>query len=137
MDKYDQFKEYVAIALERFKEIDRKTTIKLVSHLDADGICASSLMVKALNTDNRKYSISIVQQLTKEVIEGLSKEPYECYLFTDLGSGQLNLIQKKLAGRQVFIFDHHVPEKARLTGNIVHVNPHLFGIDGGTEICGA
>ncbi len=137
MDKYDHFKEHVAISLERFKEIDKKETIRLVSHLDADGICAAAIMVKALNTDNRKYSLSIVQQLTEEVMQGLSKEPYNYFVFTDLGSGQLSSIKKMFVGKQVLILDHHQPEKIKLTNNIVHVNPHLFGIDGGKEICGS
>jgi len=136
MDRYDQFKEHVAISLEKFKELDKKETIRLVSHLDADGICAAAIMVRALNTDNRKYSLSIVQQLTEEVIDGLVKEPYNYFVFTDLGSGQLASIKKKFVGKQILILDHHQPEKVRLTSNIVQVNPHLFGIDGGKEISG-
>ena len=77
------------ITLGRFKTGD------IVSHLDADGICASAIMVSALNTDNRKYSVSIVHQLTEEVIDSLSKEPYNYFVFTDLGSGQLSYIKKK------------------------------------------
>jgi len=137
MNKYDQFKEHLAISLERFKEVDKQETIRLVSHLDADGICAAAIMIKALNTDSRKYSVSIVQQLTNEVLDGLSKEPYQYYVFTDLGSGQLSSIKQRFVGKQVFILDHHTPETVRLTSNIVHVNPHLFGIDGGKEISGA
>ncbi|MBI2139780.1 DHH family phosphoesterase [Candidatus Woesearchaeota archaeon] len=137
MDNYSQFKEYMAVCLEKFKEIDRKETIRLVSHLDADGICACSIMVKALNTDNRKYSLSIVQQLTDDVILGLSKEPYEHFIFTDLGSGQLSFLKKHLFDRQVIVLDHHEPEKIKLPSSFVHVNPHLFGIDGGKEISGA
>lgn len=137
MDKYDCFKEHIEISLEKFKELDKKETIKLVSHLDADGICAAALMIKALNTDNRKYSVSVVQQLTLEVIEGLCKEPYPYFVFTDLGSGQLGFIAKYFVGKNVFILDHHEPEEVKLPGNIVHVNPHLFGIDGGVEISGS
>ncbi len=137
MDKYDQFKEHLAISLEKFKELDKKETIRLVSHLDADGICAAAIMIKALNTDNRKYSVSIVQQLTSEVIDGLCKEPYNYYIFTDFGSGQLSFIKEKFVGKQVFILDHHVPERVKLPGNIIQVNPHLFGIDGGKEISGS
>ena len=133
MDNYERFKEYLAIALERFKEIDKKETIRLVSHLDADGIAAVSIMMKALNLDNRKYSISIVQQLTADVVRSLAKEPYNNYVFTDLGSGQLSDIKKHLAGKNVFIFDHHQPDDEK-AANIVHVNPHLFGIDGSGEI---
>ncbi len=137
MNKYEQFKEHAEISLEKFKELDKKETIRLVSHLDADGTCAAAIMIKALNTDNRKYSISIVQQLTNEVIDSLAKEPYNYFVFTDLGAGQLGYIKKKLIGKQIFVLDHHQPEKVKLTNNIVHVNPHLFGIDGGSEISGA
>ncbi|MBS3097976.1 DHH family phosphoesterase [Candidatus Woesearchaeota archaeon] len=137
MDKYEQFKEYVEITLEKFKDIDKKETIRLVSHLDADGIAAISIMIRALNLDNRKYSISIVQQLNKNVIEELSKEAYNYFVFTDLGSGQLSFIKKILNDRKVFILDHHQPEEVKLTSNMVHVNPHLFGIDGSKEVSGA
>ena len=137
MNKYDEFKEHLAVSLEKFKELDKKETIRLVSHLDCDGICAAAIMIRALNTDNRKYSVSIVQQLTNDIIDSLSKEPYNYFIFTDLGSGQLSYIKEKFVGKQVFIFDHHKPEKVKLTSNIVHVNPHLAEIDGGNEISGA
>ncbi len=137
MDRYEQFKEYISVCLEKFKEIDKRETIRLICHLDADGISACSIMVKALNTDNRKYSISIVQQLTNELIDSLSKEPYNCFVFADLGSGKLSEIKKRFIGKQVFILDHHKPERVRLSSNIVHINPHIFGIDGSKEVSGA
>jgi len=137
MDKYEEFKEYLAVALERFKEWDKQETIRLISHLDADGIGACSIMVKALNTDNRKYSLSIVQQLTDEVLQELANEPYNHFIFTDLGSGNLSSIKKRFIGKQVFILDHHEPEPLHVNDNIMHINPHLFGIDGGTEVSGA
>src|SRR3989344_508850 len=137
MDKYERFKEYASIAFEKFKEVDKSETIRLVSHLDADGISAASILIKALNTDNRKYSISIVQQLTCDVINELSKEPYNVFVFTDLGSGQLKKIKEKLIGKQIFILDHHQPENVKAGSDVVHVNPHLFGIDGSKEVSGA
>ena len=137
MDKYASFKEGIGIAVERFKEIDKKETIRLVSHLDADGITACAIMIKLLNSNNRKYSVSIVQHLNPEVLVELSKEPYKYFMFTDLGSGQLKGIKEHLAGKTIFVFDHHKPEEVKLNGNIIHVNPHLFGIDGGKEISGA
>ena len=137
MDKYAQFKEHISHCLERFKEIDKRETIRLVSHLDADGISSCSLMVKALNTDNRKYSLSIVPSLSEEVISELAREPYQYFVFTDLGSGALSLLNKYLADRQIFVLDHHEIEDCKVNSHITHVNPHLFGIDGGKEISGA
>jgi len=136
VDKYKQFKESLKDAAKIFKKIENKT-IRIVSHLDCDGICACSILIKALNNENRKYSVSIVQQLNKQVIEELSNENNECIIFSDLGSGQLSNINCFLNEKKIFILDHHELEKADINENIVHVNPHLFGIDGGNEISGA
>jgi len=132
---YEEFKEHIKKCAEEFKKVDKKEVIRLVSHLDADGISASSIMIKLLNKDNRKYSVSIVKQLTKDVINGLRAEPYNCFIFTDLGSGQINEVRKSLSGKKLFILDHHQPES--FPDDVVHVNPHLFGFDGSMEISGA
>jgi single-stranded-DNA-specific exonuclease len=132
---YEGFKGHVRESAEKFKQLDKNETIRLIGHLDADGITASSLMIKLLNKENRKYSISIVTQLKKEIIDSLARESYKYYVFTDLGAGQLSYIQEKLKDKKVFVLDHHEPEK--VDNEIVHVNPHLFGIDGGKEISGA
>lgn len=65
MDSYELFKEDIKRVAEEFRKIDKNETIRLISHIDADGISAASLMIKCLNNENMKYSISIVQQLKK------------------------------------------------------------------------
>ena len=137
MDPYEQFNENLRQAAEEFKNVDKKEVIRLISHLDADGISAASIMIKLLNNDNRKYSVSIVPQLNRAVITQLATEPYNCFIFTDIGSGLLSEIQELLKGKKVFILDHHTIDKSADFGDIVFVNPHLFGIDGGKEISGA
>jgi|TARA_B100001971_G_scaffold202585_1_gene216507 RecJ-like exonuclease len=137
MDSYELFKEDIKKAVDEFKKIDRKEVIRIVSHLDADGLSAASIMVKCLNNDNRKYSISIIQQIKKEVLEELAREPYKYYVFTDIGSGAITGIEEKFKGKKVFIFDHHKPEKIDTKNNVFFVNPHKFGIDAGKEVSGA
>ncbi len=90
-----------------------------------------------MNLENRKYSVSIVQQLNRKIISEISEENYSCFFFTDIGSGKLNDIRSLLAGKKVFILDHHDPEDVDIDDSIVHINPHLFGIDGTREISGA
>ncbi|MBI4143613.1 DHH family phosphoesterase, partial [Candidatus Woesearchaeota archaeon] len=136
MDPYKQFDEQIKNAAEAFRQIDKKEVIRLISHLDADGISACAIMVKLLNNDNRKHSVSIVQQLNKAIISQLASEPYNCLIFTDIGSGAVNDIKEILKGRKVFILDHHSTEWND-EKDIVFVNPHAFGIDGGKEISGA
>jgi len=138
MDPYELFKEDIKKAVEAFKIIPKNDVIRVISHIDADGISAASLMVKCLNNDNRKYSISIIQQIKKETLEELAHESYNCYIFTDLGSGALTDIENLFTKKKVFILDHHEPEKSDFkSDNVFFVNPHKFGIDGGNEVSGA
>ncbi len=137
MDSYEQFDEQLRKAAEEFKAIDKKEVIRVVSHLDADGISACALMIKLLNIDNRKYSVSIVQQLNRKVLDQLVSEPYNCFIFTDIGSGVISDIKEMFKGKKVFVLDHHSVEQTDDFGKIAFVNPHLAGIDGGREISGA
>lgn len=136
MEKYKQFEQLLEKAVQEFKELDPNETIRIVSHLDSDGICASAILIKALNLENRKYTISIVHNLDETTIRGLAHENYKYNFFTDIGSGQLNLIKKYLSDRRIFILDHHEPEIKQMK-NLTHVNPHLVGIDGSNQVSGA
>jgi len=137
MDSYELFKEDIKKSADEFKKIDKKEIIRVISHLDADGISAASLMVKFLNNDNRKYSLSIVPQIKKETLQELARESYKYFVFADIGSGALTEIENLFSNKIVFILDHHEPEKLVTSKNIFFVNPHKFGIDGGIEVSGA
>ncbi|MBS3101054.1 DHH family phosphoesterase [Candidatus Woesearchaeota archaeon] len=137
MDCYEDFELQVRNAAEAFRQIDKKEVIRVISHLDADGISACSIMIKLLNNENRKYSVSIVQQLNRAVLSQLAAEPYKCFIFTDIGSGVAFEIRELLKDRKVFVLDHHSIEHYSPADNIVLVNPHICGIDGGREISGA
>lgn len=134
---YQKFKESVKEAVDRFRELDKKEPARVIAHLDADGIGACSILVKVFNTENMRYSISIVPQLTKDLINLFAKENYKNYFFVDIGSGMVKHISEKLKGKNIFILDHHGIEAEVNAQNLVHVNPHLFGIDGGKEISGS
>ncbi len=136
LEKYNLFKEHVKSVADKFKTIDKKEIIRVVSHLDSDGICAASILVNALKHENYKYIISIVQQLNKNILSKLVKEKYNYYVFTDIGSGQINTINELFKDKKVFILDHHQPE-SKTNDNIYHANPHLLDIDGGKEISGS
>ena len=134
--KYKAFKDLVRAKAEEFKQWDKKETLRVISHLDSDGICACSLLTHALNKENRKYSITIVPQLKEENIKELAQENYKYYIFTDLGSGNLKDINKYFKDKTVLILDHHQIQ-GQPAENISHINPLLFDIDGSKEISGA
>ena len=131
------FLQDVKLAALEFAKIPDDEVIRVISHLDADGISAASLMVKCLNNQNRKYSLSIIPQIKRETVEQLHREPYKYFIFTDLGSGVLKAMDEYFKDKKVFILDHHEPEKHEAGSNIIFVNPHKFGIDGGKQISGA
>ena len=137
MDKYENFYEQVRKAAKKFKEVDKKETVRLISHLDADGISACSIFVKLLNNENRKYVVSIVPQLNKEILSEFALENYKHYVFTDIGCGIISSMKEFLPGRDILILDHHNPEATEIPDNITIINPHYSGIDGGKEISGA
>ncbi|RMF06747.1 DHH family phosphoesterase [Candidatus Woesearchaeota archaeon] len=136
---YEGFFELVKRAASAIKSLDRSKQVRLVSHLDADGLSAASIMVRALNRENMRYSLSIVQQLNEEVIKGLEKENFETLIVTDLGSGQTIPLKQHLGDRRIIIIDHHIPQEEDNEQNekFIHVNPHLAGIDGSKEVSGA
>jgi RecJ-like exonuclease len=67
--------------------------------------------------------------------EVLSEKP-QLIVFTDLGSGYIDLLGEKLADFKIVILDHHQVIGEQAT-NFVHVNPHLHGIDGARDISGS
>ncbi len=123
-----EFKERLSRVAEQFKEIPEDEPMKVVSNLDADGISACAIMVKALKRLDRKHSVRILHQLREKELVELSEESYDYYVFTDLGSGDLPLIERVLGNAQVLVLDHHNPHGE--ANNVWHVNPHLDGVNG-------
>lgn len=118
--------------LNEFRKIDEP--IRVISHLDADGLSSAAIISKALKRNNNEFSLTIVRQLDETIIKELSLEDYNYFLFVDLGSGFLSYINRYLNDRKVFILDHHIPENVE--GNFTHVNPHVVGL-GSDSISGA
>ncbi len=116
-----------------FKEITKDKAIRIISHLDCDGICAAAIMVKLLSSRNQRYSLSIVPYISEELVSELSSEDYEHYVFLDLGSANIESISQKLEGKEVFIIDHH-EFMGEGKENISYLNPMAFGIDGTSEV---
>ncbi|MBG0769770.1 single-stranded-DNA-specific exonuclease RecJ [Methanococcus maripaludis] len=107
--------------------------IRIVTHHDPDGLTAGSIMLKTLLRLNKNVQMTILEHLSKESVEELSKENDKMFIFCDMGSGQINLINNLQFN--AVILDHHPPEVAETEiGNILQLNPHLFGANGAKEI---
>src|SRR3989338_2792250 len=134
MDFNSQLESAVAL----FRNFDKSKPVRVVSHLDSDGISAASILINALNNENVKYSVSILTKLSSDKLKELAGEDYFQYFFTDLGSGHVSQMEEYFKDKKIIILDHHEPEDHILkTGNIAFVNPHLAGIDGSKTISGS
>ncbi len=135
-----EFRAQLEKAASKLNSIGKDETIRVVSHLDADGICSAAIAIKTLKNEGYKYALSIVKQLAEENLLEFANEDYDYYIFTDLGSGQYDLIQKYIGKKQIIILDHHSFDKNlldKIPENIIMVNPHIFGINGSKEISGS
>ncbi|MGV8150703.1 MAG: DHH family phosphoesterase [Candidatus Woesearchaeota archaeon] len=137
MPDYDSFKNSLKRDAEIFLNIPKREAIRVIGHLDADGICASSIMISALIKLNRRYALTILPTITEDALVQLKNESEKYFVFVDLGSGSLDIIGKILDDRKIFILDHHHPQSNVNYTNITQINPHLYDIDGSDEISGA
>lgn len=118
------------------EHVENEEFIRIVSHLDADGISAASIIGRALSRIEATFSIRIVKQLNEKIADDLIPEEGSLIIFTDLGSGSLDVIKAKFLKNKTLVLDHHEPVDIS-PQNLCHVNPHLFGFDGSKEISGA
>ena len=109
---------------------------RVVTHHDADGISSGAIVHRIVTLLGYPCHTRCVKQLEERFIVELAEEKPEMVIFTDFGSGQVDLIQKHLKDAGVIILDHHQPKElgAELEHNI---NAHAFGIDGAREVSGS
>ncbi len=116
--------------------IDTHELIRVISHIDADGLAAAGILGKTLQRAEAFFRIRIVKQLTEEIVNELISEDHSLLIFMDLGSGSLDLLDAKLKDCELIIFDHHKPMNVTIP-QLTHINPHLASYDGTREISGA
>ena len=117
--------------------VQKDGLIHVFSHLDADGIAAAGIMGKTLFRLDAKFRVRITPQLDEKIIDGIVADKPKLTIFTDFGSGNLDLLNKKIPNFKVLILDHHQINDDSKNENFVQVNPHVFGIDGATEVSGS
>ena len=111
--------------------IKKHESALVVSHIDADGLTSAAIMGKALERAGIEYGTRFVKQLDMNALTEIADQNPELVIFTDLGSGMLDAISSLKIN--AVISDHHPPQGSHDR----NLNPHLFGINGATEISGA
>ncbi len=103
--------------------------VRIISHNDADGLCAAGIMCNALHRKGILFQATIISQFDQSTLELIEKTSNGPVILCDMGSSQVELTSKI---KEAIIIDHHKP-----TGTLAHVhfNPHLVGIDGSIDLC--
>lgn len=107
-----------------------------ISHHDADGISSASIMGSALARAKARFTVRIVEELRDDVLDGISQLHPDVLIFSDIGSGYLDLIKARGLAKTTIILDHH-PPNAESPESILQLNPHDYRIDGARLISAA
>ena len=100
--------------------------IQVVSHLDADGVCSAALIASMLMELEKIFQITIIKGIKPNIIETLKKRDPKLVIFTDIGSGYLNLL--KGLDCDTIVIDHHEIEGSA-SEKMIHINPLNFGLE--------
>lgn len=116
------------------EHIDKDHIVRIISHNDSDGLSAAGVMCNAISKHGGKFHVTIVPRLKEKFIQKLKQERYNLFVFCDMGSPYTDLISKFNA--DTVIADHHqvLSDNEKNHDNLVHVNPHLFGLSGTHDV---
>jgi len=128
--------DYLKKSVEKLRSYPKSTRIRIISHYDTDGICSAAILAKSIEREGFDFHVSLLNHPFREELEKLGKEENDLIIFSDLGSGQIDLI--KNLNVDSIILDHHQPEyRDLIIDSIIQINSNLFGIDGNFEVSGA
>lgn len=122
-----------------------RAKVVVATHIDADGISAGAIAMKALARAGTPGEVRFFKKLDDDAIGSLSESGADIVWYTDLGSGSVS----KLGATTTVVSDHHVPDPCASSGSITgqarlwdfskvfHVNPQLHGVSGANDLSGA
>lgn len=108
----------------------------VAGHNDADGLSSLGVIAGGLLELGAKFVVKSVFRL-EEFIETIENHGRKLIILTDMGGGSINELKRSFEHAKLIIIDHHQPDTAAAPEEWIHVNPHLFGIDGESEISAA
>jgi RecJ-like exonuclease len=122
-------------ASDTITSIPTQTKIRVISHYDADGMTSAAIICKALYRAGYDFQATLMRNPFDKGLARVSKEENDLIIFSDMGSGQIETIEKMDC--KAIIIDHHQYLKEKTSENVLQINANLFGINGNYEACGA
>jgi len=131
----DELSKVFKKASDIISSIPTSSKIRVISHYDADGITSAAIISKALYRAGYDFHATLMRNPFDKGLERVSKEENKLIIFSDLGSGQIDKIEKMDC--KAIIIDHHQYLKEKTSRNVLQINSNLYGINGNYEACGA
>jgi RecJ-like exonuclease len=122
-------------ATETVLSYPKSTRIRVISHYDADGISSAGILCTALHREGYDFHATCMRNPFNKGLEHLAQEKNDLIFFSDMGSAQIETIEK--INCKSIIFDHHQYLTKEQNDNVIQVNANLYGIDGNYDACGA
>ena len=135
-DKQAQLHKQASETASLIRQKASEDTVLVASHFDADGISSGSIMLSAVNRLTSFPHLRVIDSVNERILEQIEAVESDLVIFTDIGSGYLEIISKILRNRDIVIADHHQP-LGEAGSNLHHFNTHILGFDGSDEISGA
>jgi RecJ-like exonuclease len=133
MSNLDNFFNSIIPASNLFtSHVEKGNYIRLVTHNDADGLSSGGILAACAHKMGARFKISSEKKLDDKLITRLVEENPDLIVFSDFGSGYLDVISESLK-QDIIILDHHMPLDIEAE-NIIHVSPMLHDIDGAREV---
>ena len=115
-------------AKEGARFVEKHDFIRIYTHYDPDGITAGAILATSLLRIGKDFQIRFL----KGLIENVEYDKDDLVILSDMGSGYPDVVSRIEA--DVIIVDHHIPVGRIEKENLVHINPHLAGLDGTYEL---
>lgn len=123
-------KPFFSLLSQAAEEVCRHPEVRVLTHYDADGISSAGIIVNALLRKGIRFQLTLSKSLDAETVQAVGHGS-KCLILADMGSSFLTELEQ--LGCPVVVLDHHAPVGG--SSKVIHVNPHLFGIDGMTSGC--
>ncbi len=126
-----------AIAQEIAERLRAVSFVKIVTHIDTDGITGGAIASEALARAGIEHEVAFAKKLDEDGLTAIKREGRPLVWFVDLGAGMLHAMH----GIDAVISDHHVPTErevpkalrgdllrfAESVDRVLMLNQHLEG----------
>ncbi len=110
--------------------VRRAGTVRVVSHNDADGLASAGVLCSMLLRECKQFQCTMAKGFDEKLVRETVKDA-DLLIISDMGSNNLATLES--LGVPVIVLDHHRPERG--TDKLMHLNPHVYGIDGAISGC--